>query len=144
MLLRQGWPQIYTLIKYDGGVRGISGEIINYYCVLQWVFMDILIIAISICLSTRLRQLNEHMKQYDGMVNDSIDLYIQLRYICFKSIHFWCQQKMPAGFWTTQRQHYASISMLIAKVDKKLSIVTVFSVSSNLYQILIKLLHSFE
>lgn len=65
---KQAWPQIYTIIKYDGGVRGFSGELVNYYSVLQWVFMDILLIAITICLSTRLHQLNQHLKQYNGMV----------------------------------------------------------------------------
>lgn len=69
---KQAWPQIYTIIKYDGGVRGFSGELLNYYCILQWVFMDILLIAITICLSTRLRQLNQHLKQYKGMVNFTI------------------------------------------------------------------------
>lgn len=67
--LKQAWPQIYSRIEYDGGVRGISGEILNYFCALQWVFIDIFIIAISICLSTRLYQLNKHMKQYTGIVN---------------------------------------------------------------------------
>lgn len=77
IFLKQSWPQIYTLIKYDGGVRGFSGEILNYYCVLQWVFMDILIIAISICLSTRLYELKEQMKQYNRMVvSYSIKLYL--------------------------------------------------------------------
>lgn len=77
---KQNWPQIYKLNGYDdGGVRGISGEILNYYCVLQWVFMDILIIAITICLSTRLYQLNEHMKQYTGMVRfDLINTFMRL------------------------------------------------------------------
>lgn len=67
--LKQGWPQIYTVIRYDGGVRGIMGEILNYHCVFQWVFMDLLIISITICLSKRFHQLNEHLKQYKGMVN---------------------------------------------------------------------------
>lgn len=31
--------------------------------------MDIFIISISICLSTRFNQLNEHLKQYKGMVS---------------------------------------------------------------------------
>lgn len=72
IFLKQAWPQIYGGGVYDGGVRGISGEILNYYCVLQWVFMDILIISISICLSTRLHLLNEHLKQFYGMVNDRL------------------------------------------------------------------------
>lgn len=70
MFFKQAWPQIYTITKYDGGMRGFTGELLNYYCVFQWVFMDILLIAITICLSTRLHQLNEHLKQFNGMVND--------------------------------------------------------------------------
>lgn len=72
IFFKQNWPQIYKFNEYDGGIRGISGEILNYYCVLQWVFMDILIIAITICLSTRLFQLNEHMKQFAEMVKCEI------------------------------------------------------------------------
>lgn len=72
IFLKQSWPQIYTLIEYDGGMRGISGELLNYYCVLQWVFMDALIIAVSICFSTRIYQLNKHLKQFSRMVSDSI------------------------------------------------------------------------
>lgn len=66
---KQAWPQIYAFVKYDGGVRGVLMELINYYCTLQWTFMDIFIISISICLSTRFNQLNENLKQYKGMVS---------------------------------------------------------------------------
>lgn len=66
---KQAWPQIYTVIKYDGGACGIFLELLNYYCTYQWIFMDIFIITISICLSTRFNQLNEHLKQYKGMVS---------------------------------------------------------------------------
>lgn len=68
--VKRGWPQIYTFVKYDGGFRGVLGEFINYYCVLQWVFVDLLIISISICLSTRFHQLNGHLKQFKGMVSN--------------------------------------------------------------------------
>lgn len=51
---------------------------------------------------------------------------------------------MPSTFWCEQRQCFTLLTRFIAKVDKKLSIVTVFSVTSNLYYILIQLLHSFE
>lgn len=74
IFFKQNWPQIYKFNEYDGGIRGITGEILNYYCVLQWVFMDILIIAITICLSTRLFQLNEHMGQFAEMVKGEINL----------------------------------------------------------------------
>lgn len=70
---KQSWPQVYTIVKYDNGVRGIFSELLNYYCTFQWTFMDIFIISISICLSTRFNQLNEHLKQYKGMVNVQFD-----------------------------------------------------------------------
>lgn len=66
---KQSWPQVYTIVKYDGGIRGILSELLNYYCTFLWTFMDIFIISISICLSTRFNLLNDHLKQFKGMVN---------------------------------------------------------------------------
>lgn len=155
VFLKQAWPQIYTIIKYDGGVRGLTGELLNYYCAFQWVFMDIFLVAITICLSTRLHQLNEHLKQYNGMVNKICTATVFLKIMICKlnynsstfhvdtEMHFECQ-KMPSSFWCTQRQCFTSLTKLIAKVDTKLAIVTVSSMTSNLYFILIQLLHSFE
>ncbi|XP_031630218.1 gustatory receptor for sugar taste 64f-like [Contarinia nasturtii] len=117
--LKQAWPQIYTNIKYDDGVRGILMEILNFYCTFQWIYMDIIIISISICLSTRFNQLNEYLRQYKGM-------------------------KMPRSFWTNQRKHFSSIVDLIMNVDEKISIMTAFSVLINLYTTLMQLLHSFQ
>lgn len=73
----QAWPQIYSTVQYDHGLRGSFAELLNYYCTFQWTFMDIFIISISICLSTRFNQLNEHLKQYKGMVR----LFIQFNSI---------------------------------------------------------------
>lgn len=115
----QAWPQLYTITPYDGGWMAFVVEIINYYCTFIWAYMDLLIIAVSICLSTRLKQLNEYMERFRGM-------------------------SMSRTFWIDQRRHYTSICRLINKVDKALSVITIFAVSSNLYFILIQLLHSFE
>lgn len=65
---KQNWPQIYTNANYDNGICGFFAEWLNYYCTFQWTYMDIFIISISICLSTRVNQLNEHLMQYKGMV----------------------------------------------------------------------------
>lgn len=65
---KQDWPQIYTNSNYENGVCGFFAEGLNYYCTFQWTYMDIFIISISICLSTRVNQLNAHLKQYKGMV----------------------------------------------------------------------------
>lgn len=66
---RQAWPQLYFVVSYDGGWKAFFLELINYYCNFLWTFMDIFIIAISICLSTRFRQLNDHLDKFKGMVN---------------------------------------------------------------------------
>lgn len=115
----QAWPQLYTITPYDGGWMAFAIEIINYYCTFIWAYMDLLIIAVSCCLSTRLKQLNDYLERFRGM-------------------------DMCRTFWTNQRRHYSNISRLITKVDTAMSVITISAVSSNLYFILIQLLHSFE
>lgn len=51
---------------------------------------------------------------------------------------------MGNDFWAIQRGYYSSISSLVTKVDDAVSIITAFSLSNNLYYILIQLLHSFQ
>lgn len=65
---RQTWPQLYSVVGYDGGILGFLIEILQYYCTFVWTYMDILIIASSICLSTRMKQFNNHLKNHKGMV----------------------------------------------------------------------------
>lgn len=43
-------------------------EYVNYYCVFLWSFMDVFIVAISMCLTLRFSQLNQHMERYRGLV----------------------------------------------------------------------------
>lgn len=73
----QAWPQLYYVAPYDGGWKAIFMELINYYCNFLWSFMDIFIIAISICLSTRLRQLNSHLEKFKGMVSGRYHTHTQ-------------------------------------------------------------------
>lgn len=46
----------------------IAVEYTNYYCMFLWTFMDIFIVAISLCLTQRLSQLNAHMERHRGLV----------------------------------------------------------------------------
>lgn len=57
-------------------------------------------------------------------------------------MHTMYLQNMPKQFWRAQRQSFSSLSQLCVKVDKSISIITTFAVSSNLYYVLIQLLHS--
>lgn len=67
--LKLAWPQVYTYVKYEYGFCGILFEWIYIYCLFQWIFVDIFVISISICLSTRVRQLNEHLIKHSGLVS---------------------------------------------------------------------------
>lgn len=51
---------------------------------------------------------------------------------------------MSNHFWQVQRYTFGSLSLLCMRVDKAISLITTFAVSSNLYYILIQLLHSFQ
>lgn len=53
-------------------------------------------------------------------------------------------KKMCKTFWINQRHHFTEISRLISKVDDSVAMITAFSLSSNLYYILLQLLHSFQ
>lgn len=64
----QAFPQIYLVTEYSGGWKEFLAELLNYYCVFLWSFMDIFIVGISKCLSTRLNQFNEYLLKFKGMV----------------------------------------------------------------------------
>lgn len=67
----KSFPQVYSTTGYTGGAIEFFLELINFYCVFLWSFMDLLIVTISICLSTRLNQFNENLRQYRGMVGNA-------------------------------------------------------------------------
>lgn len=65
----QAFPQVDQLVNFSGGgLVEFLVEFINYYCTFLWTFMDMFIVAISICLTTRLQQFNELLLQFHGMV----------------------------------------------------------------------------
>lgn len=64
----QAFPQLYLATEYSGGWKEFLAELLNYYCVFLWSFMDIFIVGISKCLSTRLNQFNEYLLKFKGMV----------------------------------------------------------------------------
>lgn len=51
---------------------------------------------------------------------------------------------MPHSFWTKQRQSFTMLTSVIVRVDESIAVITTFSVSNNLYYILIQLLHVFQ
>lgn len=116
----QNWPQISMVLGgEDDGRIGLLVEAINYYCTFMWSYMDLFITAISICLANRLKQFNYNLNQFRGL-------------------------SMNSNFWLQQRNYFGELAQLIALVDENISIITVLTLSSNFYFILVQMLHSFE
>lgn len=116
----QNWPQINMILgEEDDGRVALLVEAINHYCTFMWSYMDLLITAISICLANRLKQFSHNLRRFGGL-------------------------SMPSDFWLQQRNYFAELVELIELVDKNISIITVLTLSSNFYYILVQLLHSFE
>lgn len=66
---KQAYPQIYYVTNYSGGYIEFIVELLNYYCAFLWSFMDLFIVSISICLSTRVQQFNINLWKYKGLVH---------------------------------------------------------------------------
>lgn len=86
----QAYPQIYNLVDFSGGgFFEFLVEFLNCYCTFLWTFMDIFIVATSICLSTRLCQLNAFLIQYKGIVRKCNKIkYKRVCILCFV-LHLW-------------------------------------------------------
>lgn len=64
----QAYPQIYYIMDYTGGFLEFIVELLNYYCAFLWSFMDLFIVTISVCLSTRVHQFNVNLRKFKGKV----------------------------------------------------------------------------
>lgn len=51
---------------------------------------------------------------------------------------------MSSAFWIEQRIHFNNLAQLVAKVDQLITLMCSFSLSLNLYGILIQLLSCFQ
>lgn len=63
-------------------------------------------------------------------------IYLNVTLLVFKA--------MPAAFWTEQRHSFTLISNLVGRVDEAIAVITTFSISNNMYFILLQLLNVFQ
>lgn len=77
------YPHLYLITDYNMGYLPMFVEFMNKYFAFMWSFLDILIVSISVCLSTRFNQFNVNLLKYKGMVSGETAREIFNRYICF-------------------------------------------------------------
>ncbi|XP_059611141.1 gustatory receptor for sugar taste 64f-like [Phlebotomus argentipes] len=113
---RESLPHLFMIFNYHP-LLGWFGYLINFYCTFVWNFMDLFIIAISIALATRFKQVNAKIEQARGKIMSDL-------------------------FWNTQRNHYQQVSTLVQEVDNVISSLIFLSYLNNLYFVCVQLLHS--
>lgn len=94
-------------------------KIINLTCTFIWTYMDIFVILVSLGISSKFKQLNDHMFRTKGT-------------------------QQPESYWIEQRTNYQNICTLCENVDDALGVITLISFSNNLYFICIQLLNSLK
>ncbi|TDG48489.1 hypothetical protein AWZ03_005033 [Drosophila navojoa] len=98
---------------------GLIGKVINVLATFAWSFNDIFVMAVSVSLAARFRQLNDHMLR---------------------------EARLPtsAEFWIQNRISFRNLCKLCTVVDDAISAITLLCFSNNLYFICGKILKSLQ
>ncbi|GAB0093012.1 Gustatory receptor [Sergentomyia squamirostris] len=113
---KQSFPQIFSFVPYHE-VTAALAQIFQLYSTFIWNFIDLFIMAVSIGLSSLLRQFNARLRLVDGKI-------------------------MPITFWSQQKRDYDMLCDLVETIDHALARITVQAFFSNLYYICVQLLNS--
>ncbi|ALC43487.1 Gr64e, partial [Drosophila busckii] len=98
---------------------GIIGKIINVLATFAWSFNDIFVMAVSVSLASRFRQLNDSMLR-EARLPTSVD------------------------YWIQSRINFRNLCKLCTVVDDAISLITLLCFSNNLYFICGKILKSLQ
>ncbi|XP_037048444.1 uncharacterized protein LOC119082852 [Bradysia coprophila] len=104
-------------IPYNG-IAAIFFFINNVGMTLRWSFMDVFIMALSIGIARRYKQINERLETARGKL-------------------------MPESFWIEIRTHFLAMTELLQLIDEEVSLLTLISCANNLYFICFQLFNSF-
>ncbi|EDW19618.1 gustatory receptor 64e [Drosophila mojavensis] len=98
---------------------GLIGKVINVLATFAWSFNDIFVMAVSVSLAARFRQLNDHMLR---------------------------EARLPTSveFWIQNRISFRNLCKLCTVVDDAISAITLLCFSNNLYFICGKILKSLQ
>lgn len=109
---------IFQIFDYSLAIA-VFVKILNLTCTFIWTFMDIFVILVSLGISSKFKQLNDHLFKTKGT-------------------------QQPESYWIKQRTNYQNICTLCENVDDALGAITLISFSNNLYFICIQLLNSLK
>ncbi|KAM8709834.1 hypothetical protein ACLKA7_016611 [Drosophila subpalustris] len=112
------FSMFYHFVEYTTAL-GILGKVINVLATFAWSFNDIFVMAVSVSLASRFRQLNDYMLS-EARLPTSIDYWIQCRI------------------------NFRNLCKLCNVVDDAISIITLLCFSNNLYFICGKILKSLQ
>ncbi|KAH8302852.1 hypothetical protein KR044_011230, partial [Drosophila immigrans] len=112
------FSMFYHFVEYSTPM-GILGKIINVLATFAWSFNDIFVMAVSVSLAARFRQLNDYMLR-EARLPTSVDYWIQCRI------------------------NFRNLCKLCSVVDDAISVITLLCFSNNLYFICGKILKSLQ
>ncbi|XP_058448772.1 gustatory receptor for sugar taste 64e-like [Malaya genurostris] len=107
---------IFHFFKYSK-LRGFFVKLINVISTFVWSYVDLFVIVVSIGLSHCYKRINEFLMEHK-------------------------RKKMTERFWGEQRVNYRNICDLVQSVDDVISVITMLSISNNLFYICISILNS--
>ncbi|XP_030372203.1 uncharacterized protein LOC115622410 [Scaptodrosophila lebanonensis] len=109
---------IWQFMDYNQ-LMGILGKVVNVLATFAWSFNDIFVMAVSVSLASRFRQLNDYMQQE-------------------------ARQPTKQEYWIQCRKNFRNLCKLCDVVDDAISTITLLCFSNNLYFICGKILKSLQ
>lgn len=116
MFFKSNFLFVFYYFEYSE-IRGFVVKFINVISTFVWSYIDLFVIIVSIGLSHTFRRINNHLMTHK-------------------------REKMTEQFWGEQRQNYRNICDLVRFVDDAISIITMLSISNNLFFICVSILNS--
>uniref|UniRef100_A0A182G0C2 Gustatory receptor n=2 Tax=Anopheles albimanus TaxID=7167 RepID=A0A182G0C2_ANOAL len=107
---------VYYYFRYSA-LRGFLTKFFNVICNYIWSYVDLFVIVVSMGLSHSFRRMNHYLLQHK-------------------------REKMTEKFWGEQRQRYRNVCDLVSIVDDHVSVITMLSISNNLFFICVQILNS--
>ncbi|XP_032599242.2 gustatory receptor for sugar taste 64e [Drosophila grimshawi] len=112
------FSMFFHFVDYNSFL-GIVGKVVNVLATFAWSFNDIFVMAVSVSLAARFRQLNDNMLR-EARLPTSVDYWIQCRI------------------------NFRNLCKLCNVVDDAISVITLLCFSNNLYFICGKILKSLQ
>lgn len=136
-ILEGSFTQVFAFVDYNVYL-GIFGKYLNILSTFAWNFIDIFIMAVSVALSEKFRQINVRLETVKNKVSR---FYRKNIMICLLNF---CLQPSPESFWVKSRTSYRNLCQLCEEIDDAISPLTVLSFVNNLYFICGKFLKSIQ